>query len=79
MLSSVIGSQQLFASSNAECCVTSYDHPDVPTHRIAPGAPVQEVTTMGFLAILGQFVGGLGLLLMGLAALWFVSEYAKKR
>jgi hypothetical protein len=31
---------------------------------------------MGALAILGQFFVGLGLLLLGLAALWFVSVYA---
>jgi len=34
---------------------------------------------MGFLAILGQFFVGLGLLLIGLAALWFVSVYASKK
>lgn len=33
---------------------------------------------MGALAILGQFFVGVGLLLVGLAALWFVAEYSKK-
>ena len=34
---------------------------------------------MGFLAILGQFFIGLGLLLLGLAALWFVAVYSDKK
>jgi hypothetical protein len=34
---------------------------------------------MGALAILGQFFVGIGILLLGLAALWFVSVYAEKK
>jgi hypothetical protein len=34
---------------------------------------------MEFLAILGQFFVGLGLLLIGLATLWFVWVYASKK
>lgn len=34
---------------------------------------------MGTLAVLGQFLGGLGILLLGCAACWFVSVYAEKR
>lgn len=34
---------------------------------------------MHFLAILGQFFIGLGVLLLGLAALWFVSMYGEKK
>jgi len=33
---------------------------------------------MGFLVVLGQFFIGLGVLLIGLAALWFVSVYNSK-
>lgn len=33
---------------------------------------------MGILALLGEFFVGLGLLLLGVAALWFVSVYAEK-
>lgn len=31
------------------------------------------------LATLGQFLGGLGILLVGVGFLWFVSEYSEKR
>jgi hypothetical protein len=34
---------------------------------------------MGTLALLGQFFVGVGLLLLGVAALWFVSVYAEKK
>jgi hypothetical protein len=34
---------------------------------------------MAMLALLGQFFVGLGLLLLGLAALWFVSVYSSKK
>ncbi len=34
---------------------------------------------MQFLAILGQFFIGLGVLLLGLAAIWFVSMYGEKK
>ena len=34
---------------------------------------------MGVLAILGQFFVGLGVLLIGLAALWFVLVYGNKK
>jgi hypothetical protein len=34
---------------------------------------------MGFLTILGEFFVGLGVLLIGLAALWFVSVYGSKK
>jgi len=34
---------------------------------------------MAILAILGQFFIGLGVLLIGLAALWFVSVYGSKK
>ena len=33
---------------------------------------------MQYLAILGQAASGLGILLMGFAALWFVSVYREK-
>jgi hypothetical protein len=33
---------------------------------------------MEILVILGEFFIGLGLLLLGLAAIWFVSVYAEK-
>jgi hypothetical protein len=33
---------------------------------------------MGILALLGEFFVGLGLLLLGVAAIWFVSVYAEK-
>lgn len=33
---------------------------------------------MGVLTILGQFFIGIGLLLLGVAAIWFVSVYADK-
>ncbi len=32
---------------------------------------------METLALLGQFLGGIGFLLIGVSALWFVSEYSK--
>ena len=34
---------------------------------------------MGQLVLLGQFLGGLGFLLLGVAALWFVSIYQEKK
>lgn len=34
---------------------------------------------MDFLVILGEFFIGLGLLLLGVAAVWFVSVYAEKK
>jgi len=34
---------------------------------------------MGALVVLGQFFIGVGVLLLGLAAIWFVSVYAQKR
>ena len=34
---------------------------------------------MQFLAILGQFFIGLGVLLLGLAAIWYVSMLGEKR
>ena len=34
---------------------------------------------MGTLALLGQFFVGIGLLLLGVAALWFVSVYSEKK
>jgi hypothetical protein len=33
---------------------------------------------MEFLGVLGEFFVGLGLLLMGCAAIWFVSTYSDK-
>jgi hypothetical protein len=34
---------------------------------------------MGSLAILGQFFIGVGILLLGVAALWFVTVYSEKK
>jgi hypothetical protein len=34
---------------------------------------------MGQLQILGEFLGGVGILLLGCAAMWFVSEYQEKK
>lgn len=34
---------------------------------------------MEFLVVLGEFFVGLGVLLIGLAALWFVSVHAEKK
>jgi hypothetical protein len=34
---------------------------------------------MEFLALLGQFFVGVGLLLLGTAAIWFVSVYTEKK
>jgi len=34
---------------------------------------------METLALLGQFLGGFGLFLLGIAAIWFVSVNTKKR
>ena len=34
---------------------------------------------MAYLAMLGQFFVGLGVLLFGLAALWFVSVYGSRK
>jgi hypothetical protein len=34
---------------------------------------------MEFLALLGQFFVGVGLLLLGTAAIWFVSAYGAKK
>lgn len=34
---------------------------------------------MGSLAILGQFFVGVGILLLGVAALWFVTVYSEKK
>lgn len=34
---------------------------------------------MGVLVLLGQFLLGVGVLLLGIAALWFVSIYSEKK
>jgi hypothetical protein len=34
---------------------------------------------MGTLAVLGQFFIGIGILLLGVAAIWFVSIYSQKK
>ena len=34
---------------------------------------------MGQLALLGQFLSGVGVLLLGCAAMWFVSVYGEKK
>jgi hypothetical protein len=34
---------------------------------------------METLALLGQFFAGVGLLLLGIAAIWFVSVYSEKK
>lgn len=40
---------------------------------------VERGDVMGALVVLGQFFIGVGVLLLGLAAIWFVSVYAQKR
>ena len=41
--------------------------------------PCGKGAGMAFLATFGQFLIGLGLLLLGCAALWFVSVYSEKK
>jgi len=41
--------------------------------------PREKEDDMGFLASLGQFFVGIGVLLLGVAAIWFVSVYDEKK
>jgi hypothetical protein len=47
--------------------------------RYAGSEPVCTEDDMGALVVLGQFFIGVGVLLLGVAAIWFVSVYSGRK